>query len=56
MYENPVDNVKCYKWNEPFDTFFGEQDAIVIDYSFIEKTRLEEIKNTINELEKRLTK
>jgi hypothetical protein len=57
MDENPVDNVKCCKWNEPLDTFFGEQDAIVIDYSFIEKTRLEEIKNnTISELEKRLTK
>lgn len=54
--ENPVDNIKCYKWDEPLETFFGEQDAIVIDYSFIEKTRLGEIKDTINELEKRLAK
>lgn len=31
--ENSADNIKCYKWNETLDTFFGEQDAIVIDYS-----------------------
>lgn len=57
MDENPIDEIqRCYKWNEPLTTFFGEQDAIIIDYSFIEKKRLTEIKGTVNDLKNRLTK
>jgi hypothetical protein len=49
-------DIKIYRWDERFSSFMGSNHAIIIDFSFIDKQRLLEIKDNINFLKNNLLK